>query len=129
MADERRGMSFWDWLSENPITAVVILLAILSGVALVFGYREGFISVFSGLFGWIKGDDAENKRKLVETRKRTDDQFNVTTSMIDANRQQRILDDQEVNASEESAKAECDDMDIDELVDIGNSMLADHSAK
>jgi hypothetical protein len=128
MAEERH-LTFWDWLSENPITAIVILLAILSGVALAFGYREGFISVLSGLFGWIKGDDAENKRKLVETRKKTDDNFTTASDMIEANRQQRIINDQEVSACEESAKAECDDMDIDELVDIGNSLLADYSAK
>jgi hypothetical protein len=120
--------TFWGWISENPITAVVVLLAILGGVALICGYKEGFMSILTGLFGWIKGDDAENKRRLEETKKRTDEQYAALISLVAQAREQQTLNDSEVDENVASAKAECDEMDIDELVDIGNAMLADHGA-
>jgi hypothetical protein len=123
-----KRQSFWGWISENPITAVVMLLAILGAVALVCGYKEGFMSILGGLLGWIKGDDAENKRRLEETKKQTDAQFSALQTLVSSVREQRTVHDEEVENDVAMAKAECDDMDIDELIDIGNAMLADHGA-
>jgi hypothetical protein len=123
-----KRQSFWGWISENPITAVVMLLAILGAVALVCGYKEGFMSILGGLLGWIKGDDAENKRRLEETKKQTDAQFSALQALVSNAREQRAVHDEEVENDVAMAKAECDDMDIDELIDIGNAMLADHGA-
>jgi hypothetical protein len=35
------------------------------------------------------------------------------------------MHDEEVEADAASAKAECDELDIDELVDVGNALLRD----
>jgi hypothetical protein len=129
MAEEReRGMTFWGWIGENPITAVMILLIILGGIALLCGYREGFMSILTGLFSWTKGNDAENKQRLTEARQRADIQYAGLNNLVVGMKEQQAVNDQEVTGDVENAKAECDGMDIDELVDIGNAMLADHGA-
>jgi hypothetical protein len=128
MTEERREQTFWGWVSENPITVVVILLVILGGVALVCGYREGFMSILGGLLGWIRGDDAENKRRLEETKKQSDSKFTAIENIVNSVKEQQGEHDTEVSDSVESAKAEYDDIDVDELIDIGNAMLADHGA-
>ncbi|MDR1875861.1 MAG: hypothetical protein LBQ90_12715 [Synergistaceae bacterium] len=125
---EERKQTFWGWISENPISAVMILITILGVVALVVGYREGFMAILTGLFGKLNGDDNDNKRRLEEARKKADSQFDRLDHLAETAKEQQISHDEEVVANVENAKAECDEMDIDELVDVGNAMLADHGA-
>jgi hypothetical protein len=128
MAEEQRRQTFWGWVSENPISTVTILITILGVVALIIGYREGFMAILTGLFGKLNGDDNDNKRRLAEAKKQTDNKFAALDNLMDATKEQQIEHDMEVTESVENAKAECDEMDVDELVDCGNAMLADHGA-
>jgi hypothetical protein len=127
MAEERK-QTFWGWISENPISAVMLFITLLGVVALVVGYREGFMAILTGLFGKLNGDDSDNKRKLEEARKQADSRFAALTGLVGTAQEQQVIHDAEVSESVENAKAECDEMDIDELIDIGNAMLADHGA-
>jgi hypothetical protein len=115
MTERRPG--FWVWVAENSITAIIILLIILGGVALICGYKEGVMSILTGVFGWLRGDDVNNKKRLADAH------YAHVESMAAGMREQRALHDEEVAQSVENAKAECDEMDADELVDIGNAML------
>jgi hypothetical protein len=128
MNDDQKKQTFWGWISENPISTVMILITILGVVALIIGYREGFMAILTGLFGKLNGDDNDNKRRLAEAKKQADSKFEALGSIADAMKEQHIKHDLEVNENVENAKAECDEMDIDELVDVGNAMLADHGA-
>jgi hypothetical protein len=128
MIEEQRKQTFWGWISENPISTVMILITILGVVALIIGYREGFMAILTGLFGKLNGDDNDNKRRLAEARKQADSKFAALDSLADTTTGQQIVHDTEVIDSVENAKAECDEYDCDELIDLGNAMLADHSA-
>ena len=114
------------WVSDNPVTFVVILLTLIGGVALVVGYREGFMAILGGLLPWIKSGDAENKQRLEESRRNTDLQFAKVYELANGMKEQQAQHDQEVMADAESAKAECEGLDVDELIDIGNAMLREH---
>jgi hypothetical protein len=128
MNERQQKQTFWGWISENPISTVMILITVLGVVALVIGYREGFMAILTGLFGKLNGDDNDNKRRLAEARKQADDNFAALDSIVNTAKEQQSEHDTEVTENVENAKAECDEMDIDELIDIGNAMLADHSA-
>lgn len=125
-----RKMGFWDFASENPVLCLLFGLILIGAVALLCGYSEGFISVVSGIFGFTKSDD--NTRKLrqqeIDAKNRALIAENESKKMYADIEEQRIAHDEGVDYIEGSAKAECDDMDIDELVDIGNAMLAEHGA-
>jgi hypothetical protein len=127
MQDEKK-LTFWGWVTDNPITFVVLLLALLAAVTLMCGYREGFTAILGGLLGWIKGDDKENKRRLEEAMKTADAHAEQVNMLIDQIRGQQLRQDTEVLESAESAKAECDEMDIDELIDVGNAILRGRGA-
>jgi hypothetical protein len=127
MAEERK-QTFWGWVSENPISTVMILITILGVVSLIIGYREGFMAILTGLFGKLNGDDNDNKRRLAEAKEQADNKFAALEDVVSATRRQRSVHDMEVSESAENAKAECDEFDVDELIDIGNAMLADHGA-
>jgi hypothetical protein len=86
------------------------------------------MSILTGIFTWLKGDDAENRRRLEETKKSTDSQYTALAGLASAAWEQRTEHDREASEDAASAKAECDEFDIDELVDIGNAMLADRGA-
>jgi hypothetical protein len=126
MAEDRQKQSFWGWISENPISTVMILITILGVVALVIGYREGFMAILTGLFGKLNGDDNDNKRRLAEARKQADSSFAALADFTSAAKEQQAVHDTEVSESVENAKAECDEWDCDEVIDTGNAMLADH---
>ena len=128
MAEDRQKQSFWGWISENPISTVMILITILGVVALIIGYREGFMAILTGLFGKLNGDDNDNKRRLAEARKQADSKFLELTEFASAAKEQQVIHDMEVSESVENAKAECDEWDVDFLVDCGNAMLADYGA-
>ena len=130
MAEPQR-QTFWGWISDNPIAAIMVLITILGVVALLVGYREGFMAIMTGLFGKLQGDDASNKlrkKELEVSRTTTDHQFAELNNMIESSKVIQEEHDKEVKKDVETAKAFCDDMDVDELVDIGNSMLRDHGA-
>jgi hypothetical protein len=128
MAEGQQKQTFWGWISENPISTVMILITVLGVVALIIGYREGFMAILTGLFGKLNGDDNDNKRRLAEAKKQTDSKFAALDDLVGTAKGQQAEHDAEVSESVENAKAECDEYDVDELIDIGNSMLADHGA-
>lgn len=123
MSDERKRYGFWAFAADNPIMIIILMVIVLGLVAIVCGYREGFASVLTGLFGFMKKDDTDRRleEKALEVKK------------IEAGN--RILEDavpmawarhdEEVEDNVQSAKAYCDELDIDELVDLGNAMLRD----
>ena len=123
---DNRKLTFWGWIAENPITFIVILLTALAAITLLVGYKEGFTAILGGLIGWIKGNDQENKHKLEEAKKNSDAHFSQVQTLIKEIKDSHTVHDTEVLESAESAKAECDEMDIDELIDVGNSVLRDH---
>ena len=127
MLDDRRT-GLLSWISDNPILTVILLLMILGIAALLFGYKEGFASILGGLLGWIKGSDSESKAKLESAKNNSDMQFYKTLNYIEKMREQQTINDTEVAADVACAKAFCDELDIEELIDIGNSMLRDHGA-
>lgn len=125
MAEQRQ--TFWGWVSENPVTALFALMLGVCVVGLIVGYKDMIMSVITGIFGFLSGDDSSNKIKRLEiAKKNTDDQFAATGRLIEEIQTQQTIHDEEVRQNVENAKAECDEMDTDELVDIGNSMLRDH---
>ena len=123
---EKKG--FLSWVSENPVTAVVILLIALGALAVLVGYKDGFMAILGGLLNWIRGGDSENKQKLEEAKKNSDLYFSHVNNTIHNIREQQTLNDMEVLEDVQNAKAEFDTYDIDELIDIGNSMLANHGS-
>ena len=48
-----RKCGFWAFCSENPIMVIITLVIVLGLVAILMGYREGFASVLTGLFGFL----------------------------------------------------------------------------
>ena len=120
MSEEKKS-SFWEFASENPVMLIIVLIIVLGIIAIVMGYREGFASVLTGLFGFMKRDDADRKiqEKELDARKIEADNRRFERDVVES----RKTHDEEVEENAASAKAECDEMDIDELVDIGNAML------
>lgn len=120
MSGEKKS-SFWEFASENPVMLIIVLIIVLGIIAIVMGYREGFASVLTGLFGFMKRDDADRKiqEKELDARKVEADNRRFERDVV----ADRKTHDEEVEENAASAKAECDEMDIDELVDIGNAML------
>lgn len=104
---------------------IIMMVIVLGLVAILFGYREGFASVLTGLFGFMKKDDAERKleEKALEVKK-VEAENRLIENTVPTMWEQH---DEEVNDSVQSAKAEVDEMDIDELVDLGNAMLLGRS--
>ena len=103
---------------------VIIMLVILLGlVAILMGYREGFASVLTGLFGFMKKDDTDRKleMKQLEVQKLDAENRLAEHALPEA----RAGHDQEVEDDVATAKAVFDELDIDELVDVGNRMLSD----
>ena len=125
MGEDRKGYGFWAFASENPIMIIIMLVILLGLVAILFGYREGFASVLTGLFGFMKKDDAERKleEKALEVKK-VEAENRAIEKAVPAMWEQH---DEEVEENVQSAKAEVDEMDIDELVDLGNAMLRGRS--
>ena len=123
MSEDRKRYGFWAFAADNPIMIIILMVIFLGLVAIMCGYREGFASVLTGLFGFMKKDDTDRRleEKALEVKK------------IEAGN--RILEDavpmawarhdEEVEDNVQSAKAYCDELDIDELVDLGNAMLRD----
>ncbi len=99
------------------------LVLLLGLVAIIMGYREGFASVLTGLFGFLKKDDADRRLQERELEARQAEAANRAYEQDILRR--RDMHDEEVEADAASAKAECDEMDIDELVDVGNALLRD----
>ena len=114
---------FWAFARDNPVMLIIGLVLLMGVVAILLGYREGFASVLTGLFGFLKKDYADRRLAEKEADARHAEAANRAqeTEML----RRRDVHDEEVEAGAESAKAECDEMDIDELVDIGNNMLRD----
>lgn len=117
MKDEK--YSFWKFCSDNPIMVIIIMVILLGLVAIVMGYREGFASILTGIFGFLKKDDIDRKVELIEAENK---------AMERAVPESRARHDEEVEENVESAKAYCDELSIDELVDIGNTMLSEGDA-
>ena len=124
MAEQKQ--SFWGWLSDNPVTALFMLMLIAAGIGIIYGYREYISSVITGIFGFLTGDDSTNKIKRLEASKRsTDEQFAGVNRLIEGMKSQQIIHDEEVESSGLYAHSEVDEMDDGELVDLGNTMLRD----
>ena len=116
-----RKYGFWAFCSENPIMVIITLVIVLGLVAIIMGYREGFASVLTGLFGFMKRDDTDRKLEMKELEVQKIEAENRLTeyAMSDL----RATHDEEVDESVQSAKAYVDEMDMDELVAAGNAML------
>ena len=114
------------WISDNPMTFMAILLAVISGIALVIGYREGFLMIMGALLPWVKGGDAETKLKVEESRRHTDLQFAMVHEAANGIKEQQVQHDLEVESDVWSAKADCEGMDVEMLIECGNSMLREH---
>lgn len=123
MSRERERYGFWGFAAENPVMLIIFLVLLLGLVAIVMGYREGFASVLTGLFGFLKKDDADRRLQERELEARQAEAANRAYEQEILRR--RDMHDEEVEADAASAKAECDEMDIDELVDVGNALLRD----
>ena len=101
------------------------VLATVTGiilVAIIMGYREGFASVLTGLFGFMKKDDTDRKLEMKELEVQKAEAENRLTEYAMSN--MRAAHDMEVDENVQSAKAYVDEMDMDELVSVGNAMLA-----
>lgn len=123
MSEERKGYGFWAFAADNPIMIIIMMVIILGLVAIMCGYREGFASVLTGLFGFMKKDDTDRRleEKALEVKK-----IEAGNRLIeDAAPMVWARHDEEVEDDVQSAKAYCDELDIDELVDLGNAMLRD----
>lgn len=125
--DEQRGevyrrYGFWAFCAENPIMVITVLVILLGLVAILMGYREGFASVLTGLFGFMKKDDAERKLEMKELEVQKVEAENRLTEQTLS--EVRVIHDEEVDESVQSAKAYVDELDLDELVAAGNAMLA-----
>ena len=105
---------------------IIIMLVILLGlVAILMGYREGFASVLTGLFGFMKKDDTDRKLELkqLEVQKLDAENRLAEHAIPDV----RAEHDKEVADDVATAKAFFDELDINELVDVGNRMLSEAS--
>ena len=116
-----RKYGFWAFCSENPIMVIITLVIILGLVAILMGYREGFASVLTGLFGFMRKDDAEQKLEMKELEVQKAEAENRLTEY--AMSDMRTIHDEEVEENVQSAKAYVDEMDMDDLVAAGNAML------
>ncbi len=114
---------FWAFCSENPIMVIITLVIVLGLVAIIMGYREGFASVLTGLFGFMKKDDTDRKLEMKELEVQKIEAENRLTEY--ALSDMRAAHDTEVDENVQSAKAYVDEMDMDELVAAGNAMLDD----
>lgn len=123
MSRERERFGFWAFAADNPVMLIIFLVLLLGLVAIIMGYREGFASVLTGLFGFLKKDDADRRLQERELEARQAEAANRAHEQDILRR--RDMHDGEVEADAASAKAECDEMDIDELVDVGNALLRD----
>ena len=123
MSDERKRYGLWAFAADNPIMIIILMVIVLGLVAIMCGYREGFASVLTGLFGFMKKDDTDRRleEKALEVKKIEAG----NRIMEDAVPMAWARHDEEVEDSVQSAKAYCDELDIDELVDLGNAMLRD----
>lgn len=127
MENENKPNTFWAWLADNPMTFVILLLIILGAVLMICGYKEGVMSIITGIFGWTKGNDSENKQKLHEAKQLSQANMNKVNTTINDIKMEQINHDEEIQDEIACAKAIAEEYDIDELVDIGNAMLKDHS--
>lgn len=117
---ERYG--FWRFVSDNPIMVIVILVILLGLAAIVAGYREGFASVLTGIFGFMKKDDADRR---IEEKKAEIEKIEAENRLTEARLPEVWQEhDEEANKDVENAKAYVDELDIDELVSLGNSILS-----
>lgn len=123
MSEDRKRYGFWAFAADNPIMIIILMVIVLSLVAIMCGYREGFASVLTGLFGFMKKDDTDRRleEKALEVKKIEAG----NRIMEDAVPMAWARHDEEVEDNVQSAKAYCDELDIDELVDLGNAMLRD----
>lgn len=121
--EPRREYGFWTFCSENPIMVIIALVIFLGLVAILMGYREGFASVLTGLFGFMKKDDTDRKLELKQLEvQKLDAENRLAEHAIPEIRAEH---DKEVAEDVATAKAAFDELSIDELVDIGNRMLAE----
>ena len=118
---ESRRYGFWAFCSDNPIMVIIMLVILLGLVAILMGYREGFASVLTGLFGFMKKDDADRKLEMKQLEVQKLDAENRLAEHILP--ESRAEHDKEVEDDVAAAKAVFDELDIDELVDVGNAML------
>lgn len=123
MNEDRKRYGFWSFAADNPIMIIILMVIVLGLVAIMCGYREGFASVLTGLFGFMKKDDTDRRleEKALEVKKIEAG----NRIMEDAVPMAWARHDEEVEDNVQSAKAYCDELDIDELVDLGNAMLRD----
>lgn len=123
MNEDRKRYGFWAFAADNPIMIIILMVIFLGLVAIMCGYREGFASVLTGLFGFMKKDDTDRRleEKALEVKKIEAG----NRIMEDAVPMAWARHDEEVEDNVQSAKAYCDELDIDELVDLGNAMLRD----
>ena len=120
--DGAKRYGFWAFCAENPVMVIIGLVIFLGLVAIIMGYREGFASVLTGLFGFMKKDDADRKMEIkqLEIQKLEAENKLTEYSVNDM----RDNSDREVEGYVEAAKADIDGLDVDELVSLGNAMLA-----
>ena len=71
MSDERKRYGLWAFAADNPIMIIILMVIVLGLVAIMCGYREGFASVLTGLFGFMKKDDTDRRleEKALEVKK------------------------------------------------------------
>ena len=112
---------FGSFCADNPIMVIITLVIALGLVAILMGYREGFASVLTGLFGFMKRDDADRKLEMKELEVQKAEAENRLTEYAFSD--MRATHDEEVEENVQSAKAYVDEMDMDELVAAGNAML------
>ena len=112
---------FWSFCADNPIMVIITLVIVLGLVAILMGYREGFASVLTGLFGFMKRDDTDRKLEMKELEVQKAEAENRLTEQAISGI--RTVHDEEVEENVQSAKAYVDEMDMDELVAAGNAML------
>ena len=119
--DSPRGYGFWAFCSDNPIMVIIMLVIALGLVAILMGYREGFASVLTGLFGFMKKDDTDRKLEMKQLEVQKAEAENRLTEY--ALPESWAEHDKEVADDVATAKADVDELDIDELVALGNAML------
>ena len=108
-----RKYGFWAFCSENPIMVIITLVILLGLVAILMGYREGFASVLTGLFGFMKKDDTDRKLEMKELEVQKAEAENRLTEYALSG--MMAEHDKEVEENVQSAKAYIDEVDMDEL--------------
>lgn len=118
--------TFWSFVSHNPVTALLIVIAVVAMTAAALGMTNVLYSAITGIFAFLKTGDKEEelKRKELEAQQRTEERIASTREMEREIVAQRITNDEEVAQNVENAKAYADELDVDELVDWGNKYLA-----